>query len=426
MFKQTRRKIVAAIMSILTVLFIGMLAVIYIFSYQETLKENLKMLQRHAGLYSLNHFMDDNFKRDDIKPDYRDLISKEPKFDKLGEPRFEDTPEYQLSAFYSVAIANDNSILATDNSKVVYTDEELHEIALKVFNGAKKSGTIGSLLYYKENKGGYTLIAFMDNSIMLNSINTLFKYTLVCGSITMILLFFLAIQLARRIVHPLEESYTKQKQFISDAGHELKTPVSIVNANAELLSREIGDNPWLSNIQYENERMGALVTQLLELARTEHVVPQMEVIDFSHLVDGEALPFESVAYEKGMVLTYDIEENLKVFGNTSQLRQITSILIDNAMNHAPEKSEMILTLKSKRNYAVLSVINEGDEIPLEQRKQLFERFYRADAARNGEDKHYGLGLAIAKAIVTAHKGKIEVLCYDGKVNFTVRIPLQKK
>ena len=114
----------------------------------------------------------------------------------------------------------------------------------------------------------------------------------------MVLFFFLSVFLARKIVNPLEESYQKQRQFISDAGHELKTPVSIVSANAELLSREIGDNTWLKNIQYENERMGMLVGQLLDLARTENVTPQMEHIDFSRLVAGEALPFESVAFEK--------------------------------------------------------------------------------------------------------------------------------
>lgn len=147
----------------------------------------------------------------------------------------------------------------------------------------------------------------MDNTIMEESVSTLFRYTLIFGGIAMVLFLFLSIFLAKKIVTPLEESYKKQKQFISDAGHELKTPVSVVSVNAELLSREIGDNQWLSNIQYENQRMGLLVSQLLQLARTENVLPQMERIDFSHLVIGESLPFESVAFEQGLVLKCEIE-----------------------------------------------------------------------------------------------------------------------
>ncbi|MEE1219628.1 MAG: HAMP domain-containing sensor histidine kinase, partial [Ruminococcus sp.] len=224
-------------------------------------------------------------------------------------------------------------------------------------------------------------------------------------------------------VNPLEESYHKQKQFISDAGHELKTPVSVVSANAELLSREIGDNQWLQNIQYENERMGILVGQLLQLARTENVTSQMEKIDFSRLVAGESLPFESVAFEQGLTLNSNITSNITVEGNSTQLKQVVSILLDNAIRHSKDNGEVYLSLNKEHGLAKLSVINKGDEIPTEQRKQIFERFYRVDTVRNGEDKHYGLGLAIAKAIATSHKGNIEVLCYNGFVEFKVKIPI---
>lgn len=235
------------------------------------------------------------------------------------------------------------------------------------------------------------------------------------------MLFFLARYFAAKIVAPLEESYIRQKQFISDAGHELKTPVAVVNANLELLSREIGENQWLSNIQYENERMSALILQLLELARTENVVPQMEKIDFSCLVFGETLPFESVAYERGISLNSDIADDIKLQGNSVQLRQLVSILIDNALRHSGRGSEVCVILKKERNHVLLSVVNEGEEIPPEQRKHLFERFYRTDASRAGEERHYGLGLAIAKAITLAHKGTIDVRCRDGKIEFIVKM-----
>lgn len=234
-----------------------------------------------------------------------------------------------------------------------------------------------------------------------------------------------SIFLARRIVTPLEESYQKQKQFISDAGHELKTPVSVISTSAELLAKEIGENKWLSNIQYENERMGSLVKQLLELAKMESVAPQTERVDFGRLTSGELLPFESVAYEHGLQLDSDIANHIYVNGDSSRLKQLVSILIDNAIRHSEDGSFVKISLQNRHNFAKLSVINDGKEIPAEQQTQIFERFYLMDSARSGDDRHFGLGLAIAKAITVSHHGKITVSCYDGKIEFSVLIPLQK-
>lgn len=148
----------------------------------------------------------------------------------------------------------------------------------------------------------------------------------------------------------------------------------------------------------------------------------MEYINLSRLVAGESLPFESVAFEKGLSLNSNISNNIGVEGNSTQLKQLVSILLDNAIRHSKDHGEVYLSLTKEHGLAKLSVINKGNEIPMELREQIFERFYRMDTARNSEDKHYGLGLAIAKAIVTSHKGHIEVLCYNGFVEFRVQIP----
>ena len=408
MFKKSRKKIVAAIMSILTLLWVGTLCVIYISSYFEVATTNREMLKEHAEQYMLEKPMGGAF--DPMKP-----------FPDRG-PHF-DTNQFKLSTFYSVAISYDNKVIEIRNDDAaVYTDAELESAARQVLKKSDVNGMIDNLVYYRMDKGGYTLVSFMDNTIIRESMNTLFRYTLIFGGVAIIALYFLAAYLAKKIVTPLEESYQKQKHFISDAGHELKTPVSVVSANAELLSREIGDNQWLSNIQYENERMGKLVGQLLELARTENVKPQMEYLDLSRLVAGGVLPFESVAYENGLTLNSQITDGIITLGNSTQLSQLVSILVDNAIRHSQNGKEVFISLTHTRSNAVFTVINDGEPIPQEQIAQLFERFYRADEARNGEDKHYGLGLAIAKAIVEAHNGKIEVSCYDGKVCFTARLP----
>ena len=414
MFKKSRRKIVAAIMSILVLLWVGTLGIIYASSYFEMFKQNQEMLQAHAEMYVLPQGFDG------MMPPGRPMPEGNPNFNPSFNP---ESPMFQLSTFYTVALSYNGEILEIKNEPpTVHSDDYLKELAKNIVEGNERYGTDDNLAFYKTDKGGYMLVAFMDNTVVNESALTLFRYTLIFGGVALVLFFFLSVFLARKIVNPLEESYQKQKQFISDAGHELKTPVSVVSANAELLSREIGDNQWLQNIQYENERMGMLVGQLLDLARTENVTPQMEHIDFSRLVAGEALPFESVAFEKGLVLNSNIANGIGVVGNTTQLKQIVSILLDNAIRHSKGGGEVWLSLTKEHGIAKLSVINKGDEIPEEQREQIFERFYRVDTARNGEDKHYGLGLAIAKAIATSHKGYIEVGCFDGFVEFKVQIP----
>ena len=418
MFKKSRKKIVAAIMSVLVLLWVGTLGIIYTSSYFEMKKQNEQMLQSHAQMYNLPNAFDQMMPPSGPRPD--------------GNPGFKpgfdpESPKFQLSTFYSVAVSYKGEILEIKNdSPTVYASDDLAQMAKDIIKDGKSTGTKDNLTFLKTDKNGYALVVFMDNTVVNESAMTLFRYTLIFGSAALVLFFFLSVFLARKIVAPLEESYQKQKQFISDAGHELKTPVSVVSANAELLSRELGDNQWLQNIQYENERMGLLVGQLLDLARTENVTPQMELNDFSRLVAGEMLPFESVAFEKGLVLNSTITDGITVEGNSTQLKQLTSILLDNAIRHSKPDGEVCLTLTKVYGMAELSVINKGDEISPEHRERIFERFYRMDTARNGEDKHYGLGLAIAKAIVDAHHGHIEVHCYNGFVAFRASIPATKE
>lgn len=413
MFKKSRKKIVAAIMSILVHLWVGTLGVIYASSYFEMKNQNEQMLQAHAEMYTLPQSFEQ------MMPPGRPM----PGGNHGGKPGFDpESPKFQLSTFYTVAISYDGELLEIKNEPpTVHTNDDLERLARRIIENREDTGKEDNLTFLKTDKNGYILVAFIDNTVVNESAMTLFRYTLIFGGVALVLFFFLSVFLAKKIVDPLEESYQKQKQFISDAGHELKTPVSVVSANAELLSREIGDNQWLANIQYENKRMGMLVGQLLDLARTENITPQMEHIDLSRLVAGDMLPFESVAYENGLVLNSQIADGITVLGNSTQISQLVSILIDNAIQHCQNGKEVFVSLTHTRSTAVLSVVNDGEPISQEQMAQLFERFYRADEARNGEE-HYGLGLAIAKAIVEAHHGKIEVTCYDGKVCFTARLP----
>ncbi len=416
MFKKSRIKIIVAVMASIVAILSGTLAVILGTSYAQMHTDSRRMLEQYAREYRLET------DEDDMQGEQKTEDEKPPMLDRQ---RPDELHKFDVSTFYSVAVSDDGTVLKTENeSGTMYSDEALEAYAKEIINGTAKTGEIKNLTYLKEQKDGYVLVAFIDNAIMQGGMATVFRNTLIFGGIAVIAVFIASVFLAKRIVSPLEESFQKQKQFISDAGHELKTPISVVGANAELLSREIGENRWLSNIQYENEHMGALVRQLLELARMENVAPQAESLDFSRIVDGELLPFESVAFEHGLELTSDIADGIRVNGDASRLKQLVSILIDNAIRHSEKGKEVAVTLKADRGYARLSVVNSGKEIPAELQKQIFERFYRIDTARS-DDGHFGLGLSIAKAITDSHQGSIGLSCFCGKIEFTARIPLEK-
>ena len=341
------------------------------------------------------------------------------------EPPMDDRPDYRLSTFYSVAVSTDGSILAVDDGgRQSYDKEELVQITKKILVSNKDSGRSGNLIYMISKREGYTLVAFMDNTLSEGGLRTLLRYVLIVGISSILVMFFVSFILSNRIIRPLEENDRKQKQFISDASHELKTPVAVIDANAEILSREIGQNEWLENIRYENNRMGEIVQQLLNLSHAENTTIIMEQIDFSRVVTGETLAFESLAFEKGKMLVTDIQDKIILKGNQSLLTQLVSILLDNAVRHSTD-SEIKISLKSRNHVAIFCVVNAGNEIPQDKLNHLFDRFYRIDEVRNSEDQHYGIGLSIAKAVVEKHSGSIGVSAHNGQISFNVTLPIKK-
>ncbi len=417
MFRKTKRKIVAAIMASLVVFLISTLLVVYLSSYYGIKRENTDMLRDHLELLLRGE------RAYGAPPDKPDGAPDKGMGGRPEEDRLRDRPEYKLSTFYTVTVDENGTYTVDAGEDGVVGEDELKALAEKILDSGKTSGKSKGLLYMVGERDGECVIAFMDSTVSDNSMNELLKNILIFGGAAIVVIFFVSLFIASRIVKPLEENDRRQRQFVSDAGHELKTPVAVISANTELLSRQIGDNEWLSNIDYENARMGTLVTELLELSRTESAKLPKEEVDLSCTVVGEALPFESMAYERGFELVTDIEENIVVEGNTGKLTQLTSILLDNAFRHGKE-GKVALSLKKDHKWAVLTVSNNADEIPPEKLSRLFERFYRVDEARVTEGDHYGLGLSIAKAIVDAHRGEISVSWQDGTITFTVKIPLK--
>lgn len=426
MFRRTRRRIIFSIMGSLSLLFVITLSVILFASSRQMLRENLEKLERYSDRYLLES------QKNGMNPPGSDNPgSGNPGSGNPGsgnhlppEPRPDDgtPPDYRLSVFYSVAFSKDNKVLEVeDGDNDLYGEDELVSLAAELLGRNRKSGRTGELVYLVSSRPGYTLVAFLDNTTANSSMKVLIGNYIVVGAVAMLVLFAISLFLAGRIVRPLEENDRRQKQFISDASHELKTPVSVIGANTEMLSREIGENEWLSNIQYENSRMATLLKQLLDLSRAESASVPMERIDLSNIVTGDTLALESLAFDRGRIIKSDIEDGIHISGNRTQMEQLVSVLLDNAIRHSTGK-DIGISLERQGHSAVLCVSNEGEEIPPGKLDHLFDRFYRVDEVRNSEDNHYGLGLSIAKAVVLNHKGTIAVSCQDGTVVFTVTVP----
>ena len=417
MFKKAKRKIVVSILSILCAVLLITLGMVYFTSYISVTSQNYKTLEKHAEMLVSNK---DNEPRNGIVGKSEKDIGPI-----KGDVRERGKMErnLQIGTFYAVNFLKNGEALVIENgADGIYSDAELVTLAEKVKEKGK--GRTGELIYTVKKSNGETLICFMDNTVFNENFTNLFVFTVIFGVMAVIVIAFISNHIANRIVSPMEETYKKQKQFTSDAGHELKTPIAAVSANAELLRREIGKSEWLENITYENERMSDLVKQLLFLSKAENGEIPKEVLDFSKLVAGEVLPLEALAFEKGKQIESEITEGIIVEGNTSQLRQLVSILLDNALSHGIGES-IRLSLYKEHHSAVLTVSNGAEELSKEQIAHLFDRFYRTDEARTGTGAHYGLGLSIAQALTEAHDGKIYAEYKDGKAIFTVILPIKR-
>lgn len=426
MFNKSRRKIVFTVVFSLVALMIVTLGTIYVSNRVSMQRESEELLAMYVDRYTLNEqtpAQDSDNQHGDKQSDNTD--DQVGKHGLRGNGYGKKEPRFQLSTFYSVSYSPDEEVLSVYNgNSALQSEETLLEVAGSILKSGKTNGRIGSMAYLVERRDEYTLVAMIDGTISDNNQTTLFRQMLIIGSIALAVLIVISVFLARRIVKPLEENDKRQKRFVSDAGHELKTPIAVISANCELLRREIGDREWLDNIDYENERMSDLVKQLLALSKAENGDLPKEQLDFSKLVSGEALPFETLAFEKGLKIKSDIESGITVKGNANQLRQAVSILLDNALSHGTGDT-VGLTLKRERHNAVLTVKNDAGEMSADQISHLFDRFYRTDESRTETDSHYGLGLSIAKAVADAHGGMIYADYKDGKAVFVFSVPSEK-
>ena len=285
------------------------------------------------------------------------------------------------------------------------TDSEIKELVINNVNkiNSKKIESLYTSDYvFMETKEG-NLIMVNNTSTKSYLLKELFKSILVFITLETIQVI-ISLNITKRIVKPVNEAFIRQKQFIYDASHELKTPIAIISASTEMLEKNPKEKKWLDNIKTENSRMNKLVISLLDLSK---------------VIKNKALTFESLIYENSLELDVDVVNDIMFNCNEDRIKELLSILMDNAIKHSLPNSQITVKLSKEKNNIYLSVKNKGKEIPISEREKIFERFYRLDKSRNRDDNRYGIGLSIAKNIVINHNGTISVNCKDGYTTFMV-------
>lgn len=326
------------------------------------------------------------------------------------------------SRFFSVLLTLDGDVLELNlQSGTMIEPAEASDLAVKAFSKSVSHGFAGLYRFYKQSGSDGVRILFLDCGREITSFQRFLMTSIVLSALGLLLIFGIVVYFSGRIVRPFAESYEKQKQFITDAGHEIKTPLAIIQADADVLEMELGENEWLSDIQAHVKQLSSLTNDLVSLARMEEGGAPLQILEMpiSDLISEAGESFQGLAQTQGKELQLTVEPMLSMEADEKAMRQLVSILLDNALKYSPEGSRIQLSLSRQGKLLKLAVSNSSlVPLPKENLDRLFERFYRADPSRNSQTGGHGIGLSIAKAIVTAHGGQIHASIGE---NNTLRI-----
>lgn len=399
MLKKLRIKFICINMTIVTIMLCVIFSLVFYFTKSNLENESIHMMQSIA-----------------TNPTY------------MGAP-YDFSPEVRLP-YFVVQLDPQGKLLTTGGGFFDLSDEIfLQELIDASYATNNTSGILTdySLRFIQAGNPLTPCLVFTDISSEQNTLDNLVKNCAIIGIISFSVFFVISILLARWAVKPVENAWTQQRQFIGDASHELKTPLTVILTNAELLQTEEFDAEtkqlFSQNILTMSRQMQGLVEKLLDLARVDNGLSKvhMSSLNFSDLISDALLPFEPVYYEKGLTLQSQLEPEISVHANEPYMTQLVSILLDNAQKYSTAHSEINIALhRNGKSHCILSVSNPGEAISPQDQKNIFKRFYRIDKARS-MNKSYGLGLSIAESIVAKHRGKIWCESQNNINTFYVRL-----
>ena len=410
MIKQLRGRFItvsiAAVAGVMLLLFATLNIVNYI-STTKKLDNTIEMLTANQG--SIPDFGED--RGGEPKPEgernFRGQFNKETRFD---------------TRFFTVTYDENGKELGSDLDKIAaVTQEDVADyIAIAQHHGAGNAYT-GDYRYgvTQNEDGSYTAI-FVHAERDLSSLKTVLLASLGATVGCILLISVLIILFSKKAMEPVAESYQKQKQFITDASHELKTPITVIGTSLSVLEMEVGKQKWIDKAKAQCDKLRDLVNSLVTLSKMDEETPlQKKDFDVSQAIAETADSFADFAAESGHTLQSEIAPALTYCGDAYAVRQLTSILIENAIKYASDGTPIVVTLQKGKKGIVFTTTNQCDNLDTSELDKLFERFYRADKARSGEKSGFGIGLSIARSICEAHGGSIRAESPDGKaITFT--------
>lgn len=407
MIKRLRiRFIVVSMLSLLLVLLLIM-GTVNLLNYRKVVQEadeTLLILQENGGIFP--------------KKEGGKWMQEEPG----PRPMSPELP-YE-SRYFSVLLSSAGDVISADTGKIAAIDTETAvAFAQRLWQSGRTHGFISHYRYARQIGEEGVRFIFLDCGRSLDTFRSFLLASCVISLIGLLAVLGLIALFSKRIVRPVAESYEKQKRFITDAGHELKTPLTIIDADAAVLEMEVGESDWLRDIQAQTKRLAGLTSDLIYLSRMEEE-NQLRIIDFplSDLAEETVRSFQAMAKLQGKRFTAEIEPMLSFHGDEKEIRQLLSILLDNALKYSEPEGWISFVLKRQEKKLLLSVENSTRAALPDRLEQLFDRFYRAEQSRNSQTGGYGLGLSIAKAIVQAHKGRIYAL-HSGKDALRIEVLL---
>ncbi|KZL89650.1 sensor histidine kinase [Clostridium magnum] len=416
MFKQLRNRFLVLNLVIISIMMIISFTSIYLITYKNV-RNDISM--------EMSKVSDFNKKPDNILKEQHNLDSNNKKEEHRGE----------RSISFTLIIDNNKKII--NSFSIFDMDEKFYESAKdkalseNSSNGRFKLEDTYWEFVIKESPEdlGYKMV-FLDVTSRYSYLTNLIYTFSAVALVTLIAIYFISRFFANKSIKPIKETFDRQKQFVADASHELKTPLAVINTNADVLLSNsedtiINQSKWIYFIKSEVERMTKLTNDLLYLAKADNSDMKLISTDFdlSETIENVILTMEASIFENNMVLDYNIEPNVISHGNSEQIKQVVMILLDNALKYTNPEGKISLSFKKYNNKAILKISNTGKGISEEHLDKIFDRFYCVDKSRSKNSGGYGLGLSIAKAIVEQHNGKISVKSsLNENTTFTVELP----
>lgn len=402
MIKKLRFKFIAVSMLSLTFVLVVILGSINWMSYRKTIGEADDIL----SVLAANHGM---FPQMDAAPRKEMPQDMSPKDGTLRKHNFSAETPYE-SRFFSVLIGESGKVISVDIGKIAAVDQTTAEAyAIDVWKSDRNSGFCDNYRFTLNEEPAGTRVIFLDCGRSLSTFHTMLFASFTISLLGLSAVLLLLILFSGRIIKPVAESYEKQKRFITDAGHEIKTPLTIISADADLLEMESGESEWLTDLRRQTDRLTNLTNDLIYLSRMDEEKPRLQMIEFplSDMTEEIMQSFQSLIKAQKKQLVTEISPLISFTGDEKAIRQLLSILLDNAIKYSPEESTICVKLE-KDNHTVRLTVSNATVQPIESSslKHLFDRFYRLDQSRSSSTGGYGLGLAIARSIVVSHKGKI--------------------